>query len=81
MTLLQSCSRCDKINVWVTGGKNSKFENLYVDSSAKEAKQYFWQRHFREIFWDVDGSLAGQANSYAVPYKEHLREVCEVSPS
>lgn len=34
MTLLHSCSRCNQMKVWVTGGKTSKFEKLFVHSSA-----------------------------------------------
>ena len=27
-----------------------------------------WSRHFKQIFWDQDGSLAGHANSFVFPY-------------
>jgi hypothetical protein len=74
MTLLNSCSFCYHGKVWVTGGKNTKFQNIMVDSSASSAKRIFWENWRREIFWDTDGSLTG-SRSYLVPTKPHLSNI------
>lgn len=60
------------MKVWVTGGKNTKFERIYIDQSAKTAAPLFWERYRREIFWDLDGSITGLGPSYLTPYKQHL---------
>ena len=56
MILLQSCSECFTVKLWVTGSKNTHFLRVKAFDSD-EAKFIFWENHRREIFWDEDGSL------------------------
>jgi hypothetical protein len=46
------------------------FSGLYFDSSV--TKRISWQEPWREIFYDLDGSLTGLGpKSYATPYWKH----------
>jgi hypothetical protein len=48
----------------------------------------YWEKHRREIFWDLDGSITGPTlgttgkAAYIVPYKAHLDGVpgCQTMP-
>lgn len=59
------------------------FRNIEVDESAKPAKKIFWQKHRREIFWDLDGSLTKglggevSTSNFLSPYKETFEELKE----
>ena len=80
MTVLQSCSGCESYLLQVTGGKNTRFSGIYIDPSAQTAKLIHWNSFRRELFWDLDGSIANlmgglityENGSYITPYKNHL---------
>jgi hypothetical protein len=55
MTPLQSCSECQHVKLWVTGGKTTTFTN--VSYFNVNGNYIFWQNWRREIFIDEDGSL------------------------
>lgn len=75
MILLQSCSECFTVKLWVTGSKNTHFLRVKAFDSD-EAKFIFWENHRREIFWDEDGSLTNiNGGAQIIPYKSHLQNI------
>jgi hypothetical protein len=51
---------------------------VYIDSSASTARKIFWEKHRREIFWDLDGSITGwPEGAYLSPYKPHFEGLSE----
>ena len=70
--LIESCSVCWNMKLWVTGGKNTQFLNV-KDYNSATANRIFWQKHRREIFWDQDGSITNTpGGAYIIPYKKHI---------
>ncbi|CAK63336.1 unnamed protein product (macronuclear) [Paramecium tetraurelia] len=70
--LIESCSVCWNVKLWVQGGKNTQFFNVKAYHSDT-ANRIFWQKHRREIFWDQDGSISGvSGGAYIIPYKKHI---------
>ncbi|CAK78473.1 unnamed protein product (macronuclear) [Paramecium tetraurelia] len=70
--LIESCSVCWNVKLWVQGGKNTQFINVNAFNSDS-ANRIFWQKHRREIFWDQDGSISKVAGgAYIIPYKKHI---------
>jgi hypothetical protein len=55
MTVFQSCSQCDNMDLLVTSGKSSFFEQIqYTNVSGS---YLYWNGPRRNIFYDLDGSL------------------------
>ncbi|CAD8161606.1 unnamed protein product [Paramecium octaurelia] len=70
--LIESCSTCWHDLMWVQGGKNTHFMNLRAYNSD-QAHRIYWQKHRREIFWDIDGSFTNiDGGAYIIPYKKHI---------
>jgi hypothetical protein len=67
---LGTCSHCFSAPSTDSGGRTVTVSNLYFDSSVKVKIRY--QEPWREIFYDLDGSLTGLGpNSYATSFWTH----------
>jgi len=67
---LGSCSHCFAAPSTDSGARTVTFSNLYFDSSVKVKIRY--QEPWREIFYDLDGSLTGLGpNTWTTPYWRH----------
>lgn len=80
MTPLQSCSKCENLLFWVTGGKTSFFRNITYFNIL--GSYVFWNGWRRQIFIDEDGTLTAPLRkslnltamnkSTITPYFQHL---------
>lgn len=75
---LGTCSHCFSAPSTDSGGRTVTVSGLYFDSSVKVKIRY--QEPWREIFYDLDGSLTGLGpNSYATSFWRHnVQPECKV---
>ncbi len=75
---LGTCSHCFSAPSTDSGGRTVTVSNLYFDSSVTVKIRY--QEPWREIFYDIDGSLTGLGpNSYATSYWRHnVQPECKI---
>ena len=63
--LMTGCNKCNSGEFMENGGFTTRFEGLkFVRSTVRTV----WSPHYKQIFWDLDGTLAGHANSYVVKW-------------
>ena len=66
--VFSACNECDTGEEFRQGGFTTIFKNTnFINSSIRIR----WTPHFKEIFWDVDGSLIGEEDgmiTYNYPY-------------
>eukprot|EP00595_Chromulina_sp_UTEXLB2642_P001523 CAMPEP_0196766926 /NCGR_PEP_ID=MMETSP1095-20130614/32902_1 /TAXON_ID=96789 ORGANISM="Chromulina nebulosa, Strain UTEXLB2642" /NCGR_SAMPLE_ID=MMETSP1095 /ASSEMBLY_ACC=CAM_ASM_000446 /LENGTH=2258 /DNA_ID=CAMNT_0042131985 /DNA_START=2674 /DNA_END=9450 /DNA_ORIENTATION=- len=48
------CNDCDSGEMFVQGGITTRFLNM---TFSKTSRRILWTPHYKEIFWDLDGSL------------------------
>ena len=66
-----TCSHCFSAPSTDSGARTLTVSNLYFDPASVTAKIRY-QEPFREIIYDIDGSLTGLGpNSWATPYWRH----------
>ena len=63
--VLSGCNECDSGEFMNQGAKTYRFEGLRFVNSTRRT---IWSRHYKQIFWDLDGSLAGHPNSYVLQW-------------
>ena len=75
---LGTCSHCFSAPSTDSGGRTLTVSGLYFDPSVKVKIRY--QEPWREIIYDIDGSLTGLGpNSYATSYWRHnVQPECKV---
>jgi len=75
---LGTCSHCFSAPSTDSGGRTLTTSGLYFDPSVKIKIRY--QEPWREIIYDIDGSLTGLGpNSYATSYWRHnVQPECKV---
>ena len=68
---ISGCSECDSDQNLKQGGYTFRFNNLAFTNTSRRVA---WTTPYKQIFWDIDGSLTGIANGTATPYV--CRVVC-----
>ena len=63
--VLSGCNDCDGGEFMNQGARTYRFEGLKFVNSTRRT---IWSRHYKQIFWDLDGSLAGHPNSYVLQW-------------
>ena len=63
--LMSGCIGCDSGEFMKQGAYTYRLEGLKYRYSNVRIE---WSRHFKQIFWDLDGSLAGAPNSFVFPF-------------
>lgn len=62
---LSGCNDCDNGEEMAQDGHTYRWEKLRF---IKTPRRIRWSPHFKQIFWDLDGSLGGVANSYLLQW-------------
>lgn len=62
---LAGCADCDSGESMKQGGYTYRWEGLQWVNSTRRTR---WTSPRKAIFWDLDGSLTGEANATATPY-------------
>jgi len=66
-----TCSHCFKQPSTDSGARTLTVKGLYFDPKSVTARVR-WQEPFREIIYDLDGSLTGKGpNTWVTPYWKH----------
>jgi hypothetical protein len=57
--------QCDSQTDYKQGGYTARWQGL---SFVNSWKRILWTPPFKELFWDIDGSLTGYADGWTTPY-------------
>ncbi|EDQ93048.1 uncharacterized protein MONBRDRAFT_22411 [Monosiga brevicollis MX1] len=73
---LSACAKCDTQTNFRQGGYTFRLQGLEFFNSTKRAE---WTSPFKQIFYDLDGSLTGFVNGTATPFHafNHYPGVCD----
>ena len=63
--LLMFCLQCDSHTDYRQGGYTSRWQGLTFVNSPKRV---LWTPPYKELFWDLDGTLTGFADGWTSPY-------------
>lgn len=67
---IAACAGCDSDQFMKQGGYTYRFAGLQFDNTAKRVE---WKPPFKQIFFDLDGSLTGHTGGTACPMYDYNR--------